>query len=218
MPTLGNTIRDLNERSGCGADPMMEILCTRNLLLSNGSISPKKSTAPRSCWITSVSVHSLGSERLAQSPRRCYDAGGIRTQSHGKTTHLPHVFPRCVSRAASTRPWRHRPAPVVLHRRRGPMCRPLPAQAGAPGLPGATARGLDFHFAGRPYTDSNTLCRSVCMIEYYRSVDSGDHTRLTGSPPPRACRLFRSLGHSSEYSPRSPIRSTRITSSLFSSS
>ena len=141
MPTLGNTIRDLNERSGCGADPMMEILCTRNLLLSNGSISPKKSTAPRSCWITSVSVHSLGSERLAQSPRRCYDAGGIRTQSHGKTTHLPHVFPRSVSRAASTRPWRHLPAPIILHRRRGAVRCPLPSRAGARAIPGICTGG-----------------------------------------------------------------------------
>jgi hypothetical protein len=46
--------------------------------------------------IKSMLVLSLGSESSAQSPRRCYHAGGTRRQYHGKTAQLPHVF--CVRR------------------------------------------------------------------------------------------------------------------------
>jgi hypothetical protein len=51
MPTLGYTIRGPIGRSGRGAGPTLTILSTRNPLLSNGGVNPRKSTVPRSYWI-----------------------------------------------------------------------------------------------------------------------------------------------------------------------
>jgi len=55
---------------------------------------------------------------------------------------------------------RHRPEAQVLHRRRGPLHRPLPARAGAPGLSGAPAREDHQYLTGRPNPNSCTPWRS----------------------------------------------------------
>jgi hypothetical protein len=48
VPNSGYAVGSLHERSGCRADPTMTISYTRHPLLSSGSVSPWKSTAPRS--------------------------------------------------------------------------------------------------------------------------------------------------------------------------
>jgi hypothetical protein len=53
----------------------------------------------------------------------------------------------------------------ILHRRRGAVHRPLPAQARASGFPRPTARGLDKHATGRANSNSFTRYRSLGMTE-----------------------------------------------------
>jgi hypothetical protein len=146
MRNPGHNIRDHNGQSDCCAGPTMTLLCTRNPLLSNTGVNPWKSTVQRS-----PCVQSLGSERFAQSPSRCYNAGGTRRQHHGKATQLPHVF-RLRHRQS------HRPAPQVLHRRRGALCCPLPAGTRAPGLSRPPARGDHQYTTGHANNAVNLGC------------------------------------------------------------
>jgi len=48
VPNSGYAVGSLHERSSCRADPTMTISYTRHPLLSSRSVSPWKSTAPRS--------------------------------------------------------------------------------------------------------------------------------------------------------------------------
>jgi hypothetical protein len=109
------------------------------------------------------------SEASAQAPVDAIMQAAQGGSIMDKQPHSRMCFAMCFACGIDPPLGRHRPAPRLLHRRRRPLHRSLPAQAGTQGLSRPTARGNHIVPTGRTNSNSFTRYRSLGMTEYYRA-------------------------------------------------
>jgi hypothetical protein len=176
MPTPGYSIRGPTRRSGLRDRPNAEhIMLTKSPFVKQKS-QPPEEHCPKKLLDRGQAQPSRACQRNEMKRGRwskpCVEAT-IR-EAQGEDVVEKHNSRMCLDCGATTPPGSmapHRPKAQVLHRRRGTLHRPLLAQAAAPGLSGAVARGTRLCPTGRPSSDSHTLWRSRCMTEYYRTLE-----------------------------------------------